>query len=50
MDNSLLKYSIYSKLLIKHILITLLTNLNQFKPNSNQFNYDMICIQIKTLF
>jgi hypothetical protein len=46
MDNSLLKYSIYSKLLIKHILVTLL---NQIIRKSNECNYD-ICIQIKTLF
>jgi hypothetical protein len=50
MDNLLHEYSVYSKLLIKHILITLLTNLNQIKRKSNECNYDMICIQIKTLF
>jgi hypothetical protein len=50
MDNSLLKYSIYSKLLIKHILVTLLINFNQIIRKSNECNYDMICIQIKTLF
>ncbi len=49
MDNSLLKYSIYSKLLIKHILVTLLINFNQIIRKSNECNYD-ICIQIKTLF
>jgi len=38
------------KFIFKHILITLLTNLNQIKRKSNECNYGMICIQIKTLF